>query len=186
MPEAIISKLPHIHWLYLWLAISVIGNIIGLSSLVEGVVTWAAFFKDIIDLYREYIRGPIAFIGNHLWPFGKIPGWVFDFLIVYLLFYISANIASILRYKKSFISSLVEQIGHRRIILITVLVFLPFHDIVIFFLQLFKINKTVDEDVYITMSIVGIILIIFIILLFINYQILHPPLGAAKIVRPAD
>jgi hypothetical protein len=174
MPEAINPKRPHIHWIYLWLAISVTGNILGLASLVDGVVAWATFFEHIIELYREYIRGPIAFAGNHLWPFGKIPGWIFDFLIIYLLFYVSANIASVLHYKKSFAASLIEQLKHRKIILFTVIVFLPFHDVVIFFLQLFKINKTVDGDVDITMSIVGIILMIFIILLFINYQIQHP------------
>jgi hypothetical protein len=83
----------HIHWLYLWLAISAAGNIIGMASLVEGVVTWADFFKHIIELYRDNIRAPVAWVGNHLWPV-ELPGWVFDVFIEYGLIFISISVFS--------------------------------------------------------------------------------------------
>jgi hypothetical protein len=45
-------------WLYVGLVISGLLNLTGLASIVDGLVTWAHFFRDIIDVYRTVIREP--------------------------------------------------------------------------------------------------------------------------------
>ena len=65
-----------------------------MASIVDGLVTWAHFFRDIIDVYRTVIREPLAYVGNHLWPFGHIPHWAFDVFVLWFALFFAANIFS--------------------------------------------------------------------------------------------
>ena len=44
---------------YLWLALSLLLNVSGIASIVDGFVHWASFFKDFLDIYRAWIREPL-------------------------------------------------------------------------------------------------------------------------------
>jgi hypothetical protein len=79
-------------WLYVGLFVSGLLNLTGLASIVDGLVTWAHFFRDIIDVYRTVIREPLAYVGNHLWPFGLIPHWFFDVFVLWSALFLAANI----------------------------------------------------------------------------------------------
>jgi hypothetical protein len=87
-------------WLYVWLGISGLLNISGMASIVDGFVTWAKFFREFIDAYRWAIRDPLAYIGNAIWPFGHIPGWVFDVFVLYSALFLAYNIFLYLKYKR--------------------------------------------------------------------------------------
>lgn len=178
------EKSPHIHWLYLWLLISAGGNVLGLASLVDNVVVWADFFKHVIELYREYIRGPIAFVGNHVWPFGKIPGWFFDVFVLWSIFFISLNIFAYREDKTTMLSityqeimdenTIIKKLKALVVILITLFLF-PIIFIIQFYAAVIAGDTGVSDPKYAkeVASYVGIIIAIFIIILFINYQILH-------------
>lgn len=62
---------------------------------MDGVAFWADFFKHVIELYRDNIRAQIAFVGNHVWPFGKLPAWFFDVLLIYGILLLSVNLAMV-------------------------------------------------------------------------------------------
>ncbi len=79
-------------WIYVWLGVSGLLNLSGMASLVDGFVTWANFFRNIIDVYRATIREPLAWIGHQIWPFGPIPGWVFDVVVFWAALLLAVNI----------------------------------------------------------------------------------------------
>jgi hypothetical protein len=178
----------HIHWLYLWLAISAAGNIIGMASLVEGLVTWADFFKHIIELYRDNIRAPVAWVGNHLWSFGKIPEVFFDGIIAWGIFLLAANLATITVKKRTFFSELwAGPIRVRDKVILTAVIMIAFLPPFNFFLWaafltepielLVKTNKThaekEDAKMFIALYSYSLAIVtIFIIILLINYQVL--------------
>jgi hypothetical protein len=175
MPD---TKSPHIHWLYLWLAISAAGNLVGLASIVDGLVIWADFFKHIIDLYREYIRGPIAFVGNHIWPFGKLPGWFFDVFIIYGIVLVVANIINMKYEGVSLVSASLKRHEPRSFIekLFITIISLPLLPILVIFgwiIENTSADKTGEDQRLINefMSYVTIIVAIFIVIILINFQI---------------
>jgi hypothetical protein len=79
-------------WLYVGLGISGILTIGSMASIVDGLVTWAQLFREFVDAYRWAIRDPLAYIGNAIWPFGDIPGWVFDVFVLWSALFMALNI----------------------------------------------------------------------------------------------
>ena len=78
-----------------WLGLSVALNVTGMASLVEGVVTWADFIGQIIAVYRAVIREPMQWIAQLIWPtsWPRIPAAAFDLIVVWSCLFLSANIA---------------------------------------------------------------------------------------------
>ena len=81
---------------YFWLTLSILLNLTGIASIVDGMVEWAGFFQNIVELYRETVRAPLAELVATVWPAGwpQIPGWCFDILIIWSAFFIAKNIAN--------------------------------------------------------------------------------------------
>ncbi len=79
-------------WIYVWLGVSGLLNLSGMSSIIDGFVVWTKFFRDFIDIYRAMIRQPLAWIGQFIWPFGPIPGWVFDVFVIWMGLWLAFNI----------------------------------------------------------------------------------------------
>ena len=71
-------------FLYVWLAISVLLNVSGIASILDGFVQWGHFSSDGINQYRVNIREPVSAAFYVLWPthWARIEGWVFDALVV--------------------------------------------------------------------------------------------------------
>jgi hypothetical protein len=86
------EKKPGAAWLYAGLGISGLLNIASMASIVDGVVTWAALFRAFIGAYRWAIRDPLAHAGNAIWPFGDIPGWVFDVFVLWASLFMTFNL----------------------------------------------------------------------------------------------
>src|SRR5262245_9235325 len=103
-------------FVYLSLLISVLLNISGMASIVDGFVVWAGFFRDFIDLYRAWIREPILWAMNLFWPasWPRIPGWVADWLCISGSFALATNIDDTLDTGKSVLGSMVEYHGRLR------------------------------------------------------------------------
>ena len=78
--------------LRIWFGISIVLSILGLISLAEGLGVWTKFLRDIIDIYRATVREPLAYIGNAIWPFGHIPHWVFDIVVIWSAFFLALNL----------------------------------------------------------------------------------------------
>jgi hypothetical protein len=173
---------PHIHWLYLWLAISAAGNLLGLASLVDNVVVWADFFKHIIELYRDNIRAPVAWVGNHLWPFGKLPGWVFDVVIVYSIFVLSANIAIYREKRRAAVDLMYANVlitmNFNRWLAILMAIAFPIviiYDVVLQYLDYDRYARRrllINTREWSFEIFAAFIVVIFMIILVINYQIL--------------
>jgi hypothetical protein len=94
-------------WLYVWLGLSGLMNIAGLSSLVGDLVQWADFFQhNFIDTYRWIIRDPLTYVGNAIWPFGTIPYFVVDFFVVWSAFLLAFNVYTYRDTRKTFIGAI--------------------------------------------------------------------------------
>jgi hypothetical protein len=98
--------------LYLWLALSMLLNISGVASIVDGFVHWANFFKDFLDIYRAWIREPISWAVHLVWPswWPKIPPWVFDLLVIWSAFYFGANVVIVKSHGRSLVSEMFDSV----------------------------------------------------------------------------
>jgi hypothetical protein len=78
-------------YLILYLALSALLNVLGLASLVEGVVTWAGFLAEVINVYHQFLRDPILRAVMYFWPaaWPKVPSWAIDLFIIQSSFFIS-------------------------------------------------------------------------------------------------
>jgi hypothetical protein len=83
--------------IYLWLALSVLLNVSGIASIVDGIVHWANFFKDFLDIYRHFIREPISWAVHLVWPswWPKIPPLVFDIFVIWSACFFAYNMSFI-------------------------------------------------------------------------------------------
>ncbi|MFZ1109762.1 MAG: hypothetical protein WAN43_15620 [Rhodomicrobium sp.] len=86
------EKKPGSFWLYIGLGISGLLTIGSLASIADGFVAWTKFFREFIDAYRWAIRDPLDYVGNAIWPFGPIPGWVFDIFVLWSVLFMALNI----------------------------------------------------------------------------------------------
>jgi hypothetical protein len=86
------DKKPGNLWLYVGLGISGLLTIVSMASIVDGLVTWAKPFSALIDAYRWAIRDPLAYAGNAIWPFGEIPGWLFDVFVLWAALFVALNV----------------------------------------------------------------------------------------------
>jgi hypothetical protein len=78
-------------WIYVWLGVSMLLNLSGMASIIDGFVTWTNFFGNFIDVYRAVIRQPLAWVGQFIW-LGPIPGWVFDVYVICAALFLAFNI----------------------------------------------------------------------------------------------
>ncbi len=101
MPSA--AKLGGGPFLYVWLSISMLLNVSGMASIVDGFVVWVGFFREIIDQYRIWVREPILWVVNLTWPSGwpPIPGWVADYLCICSSVYLAMNVVSVRQHGKT-------------------------------------------------------------------------------------
>ncbi len=78
-------------YLVLWLALSVLLNILGIASIVEGAVTWVGFVAELIATYRKFLREPLLYFAALIWPnfWPRIPPWTADVIIIQSSFFIS-------------------------------------------------------------------------------------------------
>jgi hypothetical protein len=159
-------------WIYVWLGISGLLNLSGMASIVDGFVTWAKFFHDIIDVYRSVIRQPLAWIGHLIWPFSPIPAWVFDVFVIWAAFILATNIW----YYKENEATLLKQIredfrdgGFKKGVWgVIVIILLPLLIIISIFL-----HPEFRYGIYKTLLNFLLIFATFTLLLFINWQILR-------------
>jgi hypothetical protein len=86
------DKKPGSFSLYIWLGISGFLTISSMASIVDGFVTWATVFREFVDAYRWAIRDPLAHLGAAIWPFGDIPGWVFDVFVLWASLFMTFNL----------------------------------------------------------------------------------------------
>ncbi|MGN7771768.1 hypothetical protein [Phyllobacterium sp. 22552] len=67
-----------------FVVISACFSILGLSSIVDGFVTWVDFFRRILDLYQDNVREPVARAINWMLPdVIQLPFFVIDILIIW-------------------------------------------------------------------------------------------------------
>jgi hypothetical protein len=78
-------------YLIIYLTLSAILNILGIASLIDGVVSWAGFAAQLVTTYRAYLREPLLHFVIFLWPIDwpRIPGWAIDVLVIQSSFFIS-------------------------------------------------------------------------------------------------
>ncbi len=165
-------------WLYVGLVISGLLNLTGMASIVDGLVTWAHFFRDIIDVYRTVIREPLAYVGNHIWPFGHIPHWFFDVFVLWSAIFLAANIIVRRENDNTIFGTIYEAYRDEGIIegtkVIAMVIFLPIWLIAVFFGVIAddaseKANqRRVLKDILKNFL---LILALFVVILFINWQL---------------
>ncbi len=176
--------------LFAWLGLSVALNVVGLASLVDGIVVWATFIQEIVEIYHEVIREPIEWAAQLIWPasWPRIPAAFFDLLVVWSCLFLSTNIAL---YRSAGVFLLSEAFAKIRgfrsffgFVLVSTLMFItiPF-GIIRHLLSAneYRYNVLFPYRREMTFSILHSLLFvigIFIVLLFVNFQISH--IGASS------
>ena len=160
--------------LYLWLALSMLLNVAGVASIVDGLVHWAAFFKDFLNIYRAFVREPITWGAHLIWPVSwpKIPGWGFDLLIIWSLIFLAANICWIKKYRKTMIGDLIGRNGILPGIVQTIVAFATYP----FFLahSLAAPSNAMQKRLATQTSVYFLVLISAVVVLaFLNWQLRH-------------
>jgi hypothetical protein len=74
---------------YIWLGLTVILTLTGLASIVDGLIVWADFIAQLIQVYESTLRDPIARFIEAIWPAGwpRIPKTLFDLLVIWSSFF---------------------------------------------------------------------------------------------------
>lgn len=158
-------------WTYVWLGISGAMNLSGMASIVDGFVTWANFFRNIIDVYRVTIREPLAWIGHFIWPFGPIPGWVFDVVVIWAALVLAVNIWWHREVGGTVFGAIRDDFRERdfgeALEKLAELIFLPL------VLLLYQFSESVDKRREVRKVLLNFLFLIatFTLLLFINWQI---------------
>ncbi|MFC6486349.1 hypothetical protein [Nitratireductor sp. GCM10026969] len=68
----------------IFVVISAFFSILGLSSIVDGFVTWIGFFRRILDIYQDKVRDPVARVIDWVLPdIIPLPVFVIDILIIW-------------------------------------------------------------------------------------------------------
>jgi hypothetical protein len=161
-------------WLYVGLVISGLLNLTGMASIVDGLVTWAHFFREIIDVYRTVIREPLAYVGNHIWPFGHIPHWAFDVFVLWSALFLAYNIYLYRVEGKTIFGEFRKEglvAGFGFIILAWII--LPIR-LIVFFVGWFVEQPSLKADRSGAIGVLQnflLILALFVVILFINWQL---------------
>jgi hypothetical protein len=158
--------------IYFWLFISWVLNITGLASIVDGLVVWVDFFKNIILIYRRLIRDPLLLFIKWALPVGwpTIPGWCADVLTMYSGLILAASAMFILEhgYKTSLFSQFIDKQhpikSSFKSIAITLM--MPFF---LLFGFMFKWPWSVWSKSY--YKYLATTLIAFLLVLFVNFQL---------------
>jgi hypothetical protein len=97
-------------YLVLYLALSALLNVLGLASLVEGVVTWAGFVAEVINVYHQFLRDPILRAVMYFWPaaWPRVPSWTIDLFIIQSSFFISYRLFMAFEKEKKYLITFKE------------------------------------------------------------------------------
>ncbi len=166
----------------LWLLVSVLINVSGIASIMDGFFRWHGFFRDFLDLYRAWIRGPVSWALHLAWPasWPHIPETLIDLLIVWSGFFLATNIYFLKEEKKLLVAGLIEAEGIFKGILSTTRFFLFTPLFVI--ADLLKINWPAvglpysESDYRTTLEILlyfAFLIACVILLMFLNWQFQH-------------
>ena len=166
-----------------WLGLSVALNVIGIASLVHGVVIWADFIRQMVEIYRAFIREPLEWAAQLIWPasWPRIPAVLLDLLVIWSCLFLSTNIA-LYRSAGTFLLSeafaKVRGLGSfLRFVLISILIFITVPFGILRHLlspNEYRYNVLFPHRREMTFSILYSLLFVvgmFILLLFLNFQI---------------
>lgn len=75
--------------LYASVAAPLFMTFVSLSSIVEGLIQWGAFIRDLTDAYTRFVRDPLHDLANVMWPaaWPKIPIWFVDVVVLWTSFF---------------------------------------------------------------------------------------------------
>ncbi len=158
-------------FLYLWLALSVLLNVSGIASIVDGFVHWVSFFRDFLDIYRHLIREPLSWAVYLVWPcwWWKIPPWVFDLFVIDAALFFGANIVSTKYHGRSLVAEMFDSV---RDFFLTPIIFVaqPLILLGMYFYPLHERDKSAVRDCLLYTAAVFATVIV---LAFLNWQLQH-------------
>jgi len=169
--------------IYTGLAVFLVLNIFSMASIINGYMTWHAFFQDFLDVYRTLIRDPIVWVMELTvdWLGWGVPKWIADLFVIWNGLFLSANMMVLRMDGHTYVQ---RQIGRNGLLLgmiDTAIVFIsmPVVMIVIYFFLIRKamIGKSQPTDRIMRMAI-SITLVWFaciicplLFLIFVNWQL---------------
>jgi len=160
---------------FVLLALSVVLNISGIASIIDGFFRWQGFFRDFLETYRAWIRHPVSWAIHLVWPasWPRIPESLFDVLIVWSGIFLAANLCSLRHYKKLFVQAKIDDEGLFKGIIFAIIAFLFFP---LFIALCFLTMKDKHAANYFALetTVYFLFLVSFVIvLMFLNWQFQH-------------
>jgi hypothetical protein len=146
-----------------------------MASIVDGLVTWAKFLREFIDTYRWAIRDPLAYVGNAIWPFGTIPGWVFDVFLLWSALFLATNIFTYRTYRTTVLGIIRDNFRDEGFLssmfgLLAYTIFLPLM-LLGMYLGAFATSTEARQGVSAVLTNFVFIVALFMLILLINWQI---------------
>jgi hypothetical protein len=171
------AKNPLGPFLYLWLALSILLNISGIGSIVDGLVHWAGFFRDALDIYRVWIREPLLWEVHLVWPssWPRIPGSVFDLLVVWSAFFLAVNLQTYREDGETIFALSIKDMKEDGVLSTLVVIALCFFAFPVTAIALFFRARSKDDLFSALENVRYFILIVatVIVLAFLNWQFQH-------------
>jgi hypothetical protein len=90
------------------LALSVLLNVSGMASIVDGFVVWGGFIRDFVDIYQTWIREPIHGALQFVWPLGRLPRWVADWFCINGSVAAAYNLALVYHGEKTVLGGIID------------------------------------------------------------------------------
>jgi hypothetical protein len=168
-------------FIYVWLALSILINVSGIGSIVDGFVHWVGFFRDFLDIYRTLIHEPISWAAHLIWPssWPKIPLWAFDVFVIWAGLFLAINIANFRAYGESYWTSAVRAEGVLKGT-VWIVVFFLLGPVIYPTVAIFGHDEDREQRGEARQVLTYFILLIatVTVLAFLNWQVQHIPSGA--------
>ena len=96
-------------FLYVWIALSTLGNLTGIASICDGIVEWVGIFGQYITFYQENIRAPINDFLSSIWLhfIFEMPAWMGDYFVILGAYATSMALFGLMEGKNASVFSLV-------------------------------------------------------------------------------
>ena len=164
----------------LWLLFSVLLNVSGIASIIDGFFRWQGFFRDFLDLYHAWIRHPVSWAIHLVWPasWPRIPKSIIDVLIVWSGFFLAVNLWFLRTRKKLFVQAAIEDEGIFKGIISVIIGFFAYPLVIVFSLLQIRVplldvtgedfNPALETALYFLFLVSCVI-----VLMFLNWQFQH-------------
>jgi hypothetical protein len=158
--------------IYLGLTLALLIGISGAASILDGFVHWTNFLKGILDIYRAWLREPISWAVQLVWPasWPAVSSSAIDLFVVWSAFYLAVNIGDLRINGKSYIRNATAGSGYLEFIAIVFFSFI-FIPLVVLYIFAFSGKHLKSNEAKVPLLYVVVLMTVVAGLAFLNWEL---------------